>query len=365
MTPSRITMVVKTLSDSQKKAVQEMGFGAMLSLQMEYVPGLLNYYILDNYDPQHNMLVLENTLAYVYRLTFSFISLTKLSPFVKHINGDDLERIEKYEVANGGFGKAAEDKTVEDGEDDERTESEDVNTIPTEYIGFENGWRKRMSYSMKKVGKMVGVSEDSTERSPTHGFDSDDDEMSERQLSPITRVISEGRENESKAKEDELPNVAVRNLNDDLMEANQQEVEDKKGKRPVKIPKHLHSPFMQRIVTLDERIMPDELSVCNAIFASQRDYGEIQCLMRMFWKLIEAKILETTYGNKQNDANACMRMRTKYMATLMRSSLNIHRDMFVKDGEAFGKLDLLQKKKLLQQSEEAKKRKRRGNGVQK
>ncbi|KAI3511619.1 hypothetical protein L1887_18775 [Cichorium endivia] len=168
-----------------------------------------------------------------------------------------------------------------------------------------------------------GVAEDSTERSPSHGFDSGDDEMGERELSPITGVITEGvgknedicfktpigqpvndsedltmtqfleirgvldtvnklvddtvelsAEKQSKAKEDEVPDVRVRNLNDDLMEAIQQEVADKKGKRPVKIPKHLHSPFMQRIVRLDERIMPDELSVCNVIFASQRDYGD-------------------------------------------------------------------------------------------
>ncbi|KAI3513861.1 hypothetical protein L1887_12071 [Cichorium endivia] len=37
-----------------------MGFGSILSLNIEFVPGLLNYYILDNYDPQQN--VLENVL---------------------------------------------------------------------------------------------------------------------------------------------------------------------------------------------------------------------------------------------------------------------------------------------------------------
>ncbi|KAI3789703.1 hypothetical protein L2E82_02506 [Cichorium intybus] len=254
---------------------------------------------------------------------------------------------ENYEVANGGFGKAVEDKSVEDGEADERTESEDVNTIPNEFIGFENPdcpelleWvEKKKELFNEESWKDGGVAEDSTERSPSHGSDSGDDEMGERELSPITGVITEGvgknedthtvnklvddtvelsAEKQSKTKAD-----AVRNLNDDLKEAIQQEVADKKGKRPVKIPKNMHSPFMQRIVKLDERIMPDELSVCNAIFASQRDYG------------------------------------TKYMATLMRSSLNIHRDVLVKDGEAFGKLDMLQKTKLLQESEEAAKRNER------
>ncbi|KAI3496423.1 hypothetical protein L1887_38784 [Cichorium endivia] len=423
MTPSRITMAVKTLSDIQKKAVQEMGFGAMLSLKMEYVPGLLNYYILDNYDPQHNMIVLENAviemtpelvkvlrqlvlidnyaevdwckyivdclkmrkdlwkrddktsyytgpitvlmLAYVYRLTFSCISLTKRSPFVKHINGDDLERIEKYEVANGGFGKAVEDKSMEDGEGDERTEIEDGEAddrteIPNEFIGFE-AYAAILEHAYDKIlteknnmevalqeglaknpdcpellewvekknvlfneerRKDGGVSEDSTERSLSHGSDSGDDEIGEGELSPITGVITDGvgtnedicfktpigqpvndsedmtmtqfleipgmidtvnklvddtvelsAGKQPKATEDEVPDVGVRNLNDDLMEAIQQEVADKKGKRPVKIPKHLHSPFMQRIVRLDERIMPDELNICNAIFASQRDYG--------------------------------------------------------------------------------------------
>ncbi|KAI3674363.1 hypothetical protein L2E82_52371 [Cichorium intybus] len=295
-------------------------------------------------------------LAYVYRLTFSCISLTKRSPFVKYINGDDLEILENYEVANGGFGKAVEDKSVEDGEADKRTESEDVNTIPNEFIGFEAyaailehaydkilteknnmevalqeglaknpdcpellEWvEKKKELFNEESWKDGGVAEDSTERSPSHDSDSSDDEMGERELSPITGVITEGvgknedvcfktpigqtvndnegltmtqfleipgmldtvnklvddtvelfAEKQSKAKAD-----AVRNLNDDLMEAIQPEVADKKGKRPVKIPKNLHSPFMQRIVALDERIMPDELSVCNAIFASQRDYGD-------------------------------------------------------------------------------------------
>ncbi|KAI3753701.1 hypothetical protein L2E82_25762 [Cichorium intybus] len=216
-------------------------------------------------------------LAYVYRLTFSCISLTKRSPFVKHINGDDLERIEKYEVANGGFGKAVEDKSVEDGEADERTESEDVNTIPNEFIGFEAyaailehaydkilteknnmevalqeglaknpdcpellEWvEKKNELFNEEIWKDGGVSEDSTERSPSHGSDSGDDEMGERELSPITGVITEGfleipgvldtvnklvddtvelsAGKQSKAKEDEVADVGVRNLNDDLM----------------------------------------------------------------------------------------------------------------------------------------------------
>ncbi|KAI3516481.1 hypothetical protein L1887_15398 [Cichorium endivia] len=520
MTPSRITMAVKTLSDIQKKAVEEMGFGAMLSLKMEYVPGLLNYYILDNYDPQHNMIVLENAvieitpelvhkllglpiggldffnipncekdniilqrwkaqypgrkysgeaylkmikhseeddkmfrlnfltlfintfiesmlmgtcqvkvlqrlvlidnyaeLAYVYQLTFSCISLTKRSPFVKYINGDDLEILENYEVANGGFGKAVEDKSVEDGEADERTESEDVNTIPNEFIGFEAyaailehaydkilteknnmevalqeglaknpdcpellDWvEKKKELFNEESWKDGGVAEDSTERSPSHGSDSGDDEMGERELSPITGVITEGvGKNEDVCFKTpigqtvndiegltmtqflEIPGVldtvnklvddtvelsaekqlktkadAVRNLNDDLKEAIQQEVADKKGKRPVKIPKHLHSPFMQRIVKLDERIMPDELSE-DSLF----DDNELEL-------------------NRSRDFGDYLRL---YISNLpIQASF---RDVGL-DGEAFGKLDILQKTKLLQESEEASKRKRKRKGVQK
>ncbi|KAI3689790.1 hypothetical protein L2E82_47759 [Cichorium intybus] len=157
-------------------------------------------------------------LAYVYRLTFSCISLTKRSPFVKYINGDDLEILENYEVANGGFGKAVEDKSVEDGEADERTESEDAYAAILEHaydkilteknnmeVALQEGlaknpdcpelleWvEKKKELFNEESWKDGGVAEDSTERSPSHGCDSGDDEMGERELSPITGVITKG-----------------------------------------------------------------------------------------------------------------------------------------------------------------------------
>ncbi|KAI3500171.1 hypothetical protein L1887_35988 [Cichorium endivia] len=156
-----------------------------------------------------------NELAYVYRLTFSCISLTKRSAFVKHINEDDLERIEKFEVANGGFGKAVEDKSVEDGEADERTEmyaaifEHAYDKILTEKnnmeVALQEGlaknpdcpklleWvEKKNELFNEESWKDGGVAEDSTERSPSHGSNSGDDEMCERDLSPITGVITEG-----------------------------------------------------------------------------------------------------------------------------------------------------------------------------
>ena len=42
MTPSRINAVVKVLLVAQKKVIHDMGFGSLLNLDMDVVPGLLN-----------------------------------------------------------------------------------------------------------------------------------------------------------------------------------------------------------------------------------------------------------------------------------------------------------------------------------
>ena len=46
-----------------------MGFGSLLNIDMDTSLVLLNYYLLDHYDPQSSRLVLENTMITITKET--------------------------------------------------------------------------------------------------------------------------------------------------------------------------------------------------------------------------------------------------------------------------------------------------------
>ncbi|CAI9264608.1 unnamed protein product [Lactuca saligna] len=93
MTQSMINAIVKVLSPTQKKAVYDMGFGSLLKLDMDVVPGLLNYYLLDVYDPESNRLMMENgVLEITKELVHKMMGLA--------MEGDDLCRMPYYETGN-------------------------------------------------------------------------------------------------------------------------------------------------------------------------------------------------------------------------------------------------------------------------
>ncbi|KAI3791869.1 hypothetical protein L2E82_05733 [Cichorium intybus] len=56
MTPGKVSLTMKTLSDVQKEAVKSMGFESMLGMDIDNLPGKLNYILLENYDPRRNRL---------------------------------------------------------------------------------------------------------------------------------------------------------------------------------------------------------------------------------------------------------------------------------------------------------------------
>ncbi|KAI3503899.1 hypothetical protein L1887_32373 [Cichorium endivia] len=56
MTPGKLSLTMKTLSEVQKEAMKSMGFGSLLGMDIDSIPGKLNYVLLDNYDPTRNRL---------------------------------------------------------------------------------------------------------------------------------------------------------------------------------------------------------------------------------------------------------------------------------------------------------------------
>ncbi|CAI9275078.1 unnamed protein product [Lactuca saligna] len=137
MTPRRVSASVKLMSLTQIYGILSMGFVSLMNIDMDTTPRLLNYYLLDHYDPQSNRLVLKNNvititkktvhnmlglpndgkdflnmdsyekdnLVYVYNTNFSGVKVMKSLPFVKHVTGDVLQKIEKLEISVGGFGR--------------------------------------------------------------------------------------------------------------------------------------------------------------------------------------------------------------------------------------------------------------------
>ncbi|CAI9281176.1 unnamed protein product [Lactuca saligna] len=70
-----------------------MGFGSLLNLHMDVVPGLLNYYLLDVYNPVTNRLVMENG---VIEITKELVHKMMILP----MEGDDLSRMPYCETGN-------------------------------------------------------------------------------------------------------------------------------------------------------------------------------------------------------------------------------------------------------------------------
>ncbi|CAI9286821.1 unnamed protein product [Lactuca saligna] len=69
MTPGRISSAVKVMSPAQKIGIVSMGFGSLLHIDINTTPGLLNYYMLDHYDPDSSRLVLENMVITITKDT--------------------------------------------------------------------------------------------------------------------------------------------------------------------------------------------------------------------------------------------------------------------------------------------------------
>ncbi|CAI9277192.1 unnamed protein product [Lactuca saligna] len=49
--------------------IVSMGFGSLLNIDMDTASGLLNYYLLDHYDPDSSRLVLENMVITIMKDT--------------------------------------------------------------------------------------------------------------------------------------------------------------------------------------------------------------------------------------------------------------------------------------------------------
>ncbi|KAK9073310.1 hypothetical protein SSX86_007634 [Deinandra increscens subsp. villosa] len=54
--PSKFVKMISKLNPNQRKTIEEIGFGSLLSLKVEKVPSVLGYWLVKNYDPDENTL---------------------------------------------------------------------------------------------------------------------------------------------------------------------------------------------------------------------------------------------------------------------------------------------------------------------
>lgn len=78
MTPGRISATVKVMSRAQENVILHMGFGSLLKVNMDGLPGLPHYYLLDNYDLQIRRLVLYNVVVHITKDTVHDIRVCQL-----------------------------------------------------------------------------------------------------------------------------------------------------------------------------------------------------------------------------------------------------------------------------------------------
>ncbi|KAI3503672.1 hypothetical protein L1887_32120 [Cichorium endivia] len=166
MKPGRICEAAAGLSPEQREAVEKMGLGTLLRINMDNLPGLLNYYLLDSYDDATDRLILQNTTILVTKqliseimgfepsgldfnslpscektnpilkqwksqfpdkkysseayldlikrtkedtMKYETIPLNKRPPFVVRVTTKILTAVENFEINSGGFGKRQSD----------------------------------------------------------------------------------------------------------------------------------------------------------------------------------------------------------------------------------------------------------------
>ncbi|CAI9280593.1 unnamed protein product [Lactuca saligna] len=69
MNPRRISTTMKVMSPIHKNGIVCMGFGSLLNIDMDNTLGLLNYYLLDQCDPESSCRVLENYMITITKDT--------------------------------------------------------------------------------------------------------------------------------------------------------------------------------------------------------------------------------------------------------------------------------------------------------
>ncbi|KAI3518323.1 hypothetical protein L1887_06921 [Cichorium endivia] len=123
----RICEAAAGLSPEQREAVEKMGLGTLLRINMDNLPGLLNYYLLDSYDDASDSLILQNTTILVTKQLISEImgfepsgldfnslpSCEKTNPILKEWKSQFPDKkyntVENFEINSGGFGKRQSD----------------------------------------------------------------------------------------------------------------------------------------------------------------------------------------------------------------------------------------------------------------
>lgn len=73
MKPGRICEACAGLSPQQREAVEKMGLGTLLRINIDSLQGFLNYYLLDSYDDAIDRLILHNATILVTKQLISEI----------------------------------------------------------------------------------------------------------------------------------------------------------------------------------------------------------------------------------------------------------------------------------------------------
>lgn len=151
---------------------------------------------------------------------------------------------------------------------------------------FSGTFTVRVYKELRNVGKSVTKDVSGVETTPIGGIHEDDVDttnMTNTQFfeHPVTAekvntMVDESAAASEKAKEIikatiEKSGTERKNLEEDFKKAVVEDVKDVREKRKIKVSNPLKSPFVTRIVPVNEKPSKEELDLCNAVFASKRD----------------------------------------------------------------------------------------------
>ncbi|KAI3518123.1 hypothetical protein L1887_06524 [Cichorium endivia] len=315
MKPGRICEAAAGLSPEQRKAVEKMGLGTLLRINMDNLPGLLNYYLLDSYDDASDGLILQNTTILVTKQLISEImgfepsglDFNSLPSKVRDLRDEeypsepdvDIDEMVKdfadeeafCAIVDIGFNKILKEK-----ENMEIALSAGLAKFPESELLI--SWKNKITHMF--YGETDSEDIDSHDKGNENWNDepyespkkNEETDRIEYEIQPDDvyktplQVVNETRVDTSSMTASQffdLPGVAeeVIQLVDKTtaekgLKEKGKDVETKELKHYVrrkrKLPRNLKSPFVSRVVSLSSNVISIEKDFCDSIFVSTRDY---------------------------------------------------------------------------------------------
>ncbi|KAI3506397.1 hypothetical protein L1887_28755 [Cichorium endivia] len=267
MTPGRICEAASGLSPQQKEAVEKMCLGTLLRINIDSLPGLLNYYLFDSYDDASDRLILHNTtilvtkqliskimgfeasaldfnslpscekkdpLIYVYIMKYETIKINKQPPFIVHVTTKRLSAVEQFEINSGGFGKRETDLRDEEYVSEPELDIDEMGMFLNKiFANVDIGFKKILKeIENMEIALSAGVPKEMI------------------QLLDVTTT--------EKGLKEKGTDVEIKELKHYV-------------RRKRKLPRTLKSPFVSCVVSLSSKVISTEKDFCDSVFVSTRD----------------------------------------------------------------------------------------------